>query len=148
MPPQVSALVNGNQVITYQFQIQWENSGSTPTRDALQHVSYFYDPGGLPDNFPYADLGDLNNIRAVFGPRQTLGSGLMTLPVHVIKQVQNKTTRLFFYRWTAYRDEFEHTPIHVTEFCSELAGINGPDISVKGEPPHNGCTPIVAITIA
>jgi hypothetical protein len=117
--------LEGKTIVAWQFQTQWENNGTTPTRSALNHVSFAWRPSSLPKDFAYPDLGDSKNMPFVIGPKESVSSGLMPVNSDIIKQVQEGKMHLYFWGWATYHDVFKSTPEHVTKFCAELTTIHG-----------------------
>jgi hypothetical protein len=106
----------------------WENSGSTPANDRTNWVNWKSFVGEPPTEFYLADL-DANGKKldksrtftiTFIGPHATQYGEILTIPLDTIKAVNDLADRLFIWGWTEYRDVFDDTPIHRTEFCNEV----------------------------
>ncbi len=119
----VGRFVDSNKVTKFQFFAQWENSGVTPTRRAIQHVSYKPDVKPLPKNFSYPDLWSeeepKKNVPFIFGPKQSIFSSQFLIDPVIIEAVKSRKLHLYFWGWLRYFDIFENTPEHITRFCRE-----------------------------
>jgi hypothetical protein len=99
-----------------------ENSGTTPTREALHHVSWVHSPTPIPDGFDLVDMGDPTVTPFVIGPKQVLSTGAMQIPPEILEAVRNHRDRVYLWGWATYRDVFKATPEHITIpslFCTQ-----------------------------
>lgn len=138
---------SGKQVLSYRFMINWENSGVTPTRDAVHHVNWQAMLEALPKDFKFTDLGSTENVPLVLGPKASIGSSPLNIDTGTMKLVQARRVHLYIWGWLTYRDIFENTKEHITMFCRELTDINGdldtPTGNVKflfTTCPYHNCT--------
>lgn len=122
---------DGKRVVAWEFRIQWENSGNTPTRTVLQYVNVQWRANELPKNFNFSDLGEPRSTQSVIGPKTTVTSGAMIVPTEVIVAAQHGTMHLYFWGWATYRDIFPNTPTHRTEFCYKLTQVDGNPVTSK-----------------
>jgi hypothetical protein len=120
-------------VTDWQFYIPWGNSGVTPTRYAVTHSSFAPYYGVIPGNFPFPDLGPSKRTPLVLGPKATLTSSALQVPVGVLRSINPTGLHLYFWGWLSYNDTFARTKRHVTEVCRELTQING-DVSNPNQP--------------
>ena len=105
---------------------KWENSGSTPTKTMRNYANWKVFEGEPPPtyNFPDYDVkgneltspGDGPEI--FIGPKATLYSETLKIPIPVLEQVRSGQRRLFVWGWANYVDVF--CGDHRTEFCNEL----------------------------
>jgi hypothetical protein len=110
---------------SWEFRPHLQNSGGTPTRNARNHASFLYVPVPLPEQYRFADMGDIREVPFILGPKEDATGALLSVPFDIIKKVKNKTMRLYFYGWVTYDDIFPKTPKHVSMFCTELTDIRG-----------------------
>ena len=114
------------KIITdWQFYFPWENSGATPTQHAITHSSFLLFDSAISDGFPFPDLGSARNTPLVLGPKATLTSAPLQIPVTILKSISPTGPHLYFWGWLAYNDTFTQTKRHVTEVCRELTQIIG-----------------------
>lgn len=137
----------GDQIAAWQFKAIWENVGSTPTKNAVSHVSLQPMPNPMPNDFKFPDLGDQGSVPVVLGPKAVVGSAAIKVDVSFIQAVQESKAHLYIWGWMSYRDIFENTKLHVTKFCRELTEIHGSPISGGGTTkfafrhcPYHNCT--------
>jgi hypothetical protein len=100
-----------------------ENAGATPTVHMKIVVDYAIRETPLPDqfNFPYR-TGPADTL---VGPRQTIGANHAEILDDDLLAIQNGTK--FFYLWgtITYLDVFDGTPLHTTEFCTQITRVLG-----------------------
>lgn len=123
------------KVSGWQFAVLIENSGTTPTKDALDHVSYLPRQKPIPKDFNFPDLGDTAERPMVVGPKATMMLTPSIVAEDVILQAQKQASHLYVYGWVTYRDIFPRSPLHITKFCYELTQVIGdtsdPNTSVE-----------------
>lgn len=114
-----------------QFVFQWENGGTTPTKDMSTHVSCQWRPDPLPKNFDFPDLwnkGEEDHIpfKMFVGPKATSRTAPpIVVPRSEVVAIQDHVGHLYFWGWARYKDTFPNTAEHFTRFCTELTAING-----------------------
>jgi hypothetical protein len=113
-----------NAIIGWSFNIVWQNTGATPTRDMLSHASIRFESNNVPDDFRFTDMWIIGKEQ-VYYPTTLLSKGTFTddIGAFSIEQLQevirgNKT--LYFYGWADYNDVFSDTERHRTEFCAQV----------------------------
>jgi hypothetical protein len=116
-------------VINQEFRIlpQWKNSGSTPANQLTMWANWKTFPGEIPSDFTYPDLGP-GGAPAVkkdrnawyLGPQSTSYAEILKIPITAMEEVRVGKLRLFVWGWVEYRDIFEGTPLHRSEFCNEV----------------------------
>jgi hypothetical protein len=110
-----------------------ENAGSTPTVEASLVRSYALTDEPLPRGFtfPYEDLPGT----AIVGPQQVLTLSNIPILDDDLLAVQRGTK--FFYIWGTidYRDVFDSTPVHTTEFGVQIGRVMGNPLDPRD--PHN-----------
>jgi hypothetical protein len=109
----------------YFFDIQptLENAGNTPTVDASINVNSSLREKPLPDDFDFPYVGEPGE--AVIGSKQSVGvNNAIILDDDLLAVQQGKK---FFYIWgtATYRDVFEGTPVHTTQFCTQIQRVIG-----------------------
>lgn len=110
----------------YHIMPMWENSGTTPTKNVRDHVSYWLDSQTLPNDFDFPDRGDMDKGRFVLGPKHTIGGGRpIFLTLAQMKDIQAGKLHFYIWGWARYHDVFSGTEEHITEFCREIVGVRG-----------------------
>lgn len=150
-----------------------ENTGVTPAISLKDRISWTNPVGELPDNYAFPDLkgehgqeGAKHSAETI-APKEIIWTPVVSIKSPVIEEVikQNQprlagiptsvnggvsldrgnTRRLYVYGWATYRDIFDKTPDHLTEFCMMLALFKGPtpsDPKAGAEwsyCPHHNC---------
>jgi hypothetical protein len=119
------SVINNNIVIMP----QWENSGYTPATQKINWVSWQTFVGEIPPNFYTFDFnaqgrpvpaGSEDLPPTFIGPHATQFADALTIPIAIMEEVRTWNQRLFVWGWIEYRDAFDGTPIHRTEFCNEV----------------------------
>jgi len=115
-------------VVNQEFRIlpQWENGGSTPTKNARNYVSWKSFVGSPPTDYNWPDIGaDGNPLTAApavndffVAPKGTKYAAILPVPISIIEAVKSGQQRLFVWGWINYHDIFGHD--HRTEFCVEI----------------------------
>lgn len=113
------------RVISLDFRGVWENSGITQTRTLRQHASYDPRVEPLPKNYDFPDLNPGNDTITFVASKATIGTGVMAVPLVGAREIQEGKRHLYFWGWAAYRDVFQSSRVHLTEFCLELATLDG-----------------------
>lgn len=122
--------------ITWLFFVAVKNSGNTPTRQMRMHVNFDANhTGEFPPDFAYPDMNTSaqkadpkDDIPILIGPNSKIYSQQLRVSADKISEVVRGDNRLFFYGWASYRDQFDKTPLHRTEFCFEIA-----NLTIKGD---------------
>jgi hypothetical protein len=125
----------------WEFSPQFENLGSTPALSAVNHVGVAiltYEPDDAafekvdPSTFVWETIGPRAEIQVATSQAakedDILGKDYgETMPIlhegtHIPLNIPN-SRMLFVWGWVAYRDVFNGTKPHLTEFCQRLMGI-------------------------
>jgi hypothetical protein len=121
------------KIVFYGFSVSWENTGTTPTRNATMHVSPYFAREPIPTGWGYPDLypNSIEHIPAhvVIGPRGLIATTPTDVPTYQMQLLSNKTSHFYFYGWVLYNDVFEGSPKHITEFCTEIVTLINQDFS-------------------
>jgi hypothetical protein len=118
-------------ITTWDFQGEWENSGTTHTQTLRQHSNYWLDDKPLPNDYAFPDVGPGNDTISFIAPKATVLTGVMSIPSDALREVQAGKYHLYFWGWTAYRDIFRDSKTHLTEYCRKVGPING-DVTKGG----------------
>jgi hypothetical protein len=102
----------------------WTNSGDTPTKHSRMHYSFLPTGYELPPGFNFIDLGDQKSIPFVLGPKATVATGEMIIPVPALLAVQ-QGAHLYIWGWVTYHDIFDEEKLRVSEFCSDIVNVTG-----------------------
>ena len=102
---------DGKRATKIQYVLECENGGQTPTKSAIMSIS--------SEEAPQQTV----TSSVVLGARSTiLAPG--DIPIERIKEV-NQGKHIRFFGWATYHDRFNGTPMRLTEFCLEIARVQG-----------------------
>ena len=117
----------------------WENSGSTPATDAAMWSNWKIFPEQPPVTYAYPDMDTNGNeiidnvgYNSTIGPHVTQAGVALAIPIQAMRAVRAGQGRLFVWGWVEYRDVFEPSHIHRTEFCNEVV------VEAIGLPDNEG----------
>jgi hypothetical protein len=107
---------------------QWGNSGTTPTKDMLNWVSWKKFKGTIPADYGFPDLGDdgkpmtspVKGTPLFVGPGATIYGQGFYIPRSMVEEVARGDSQYFVWGWAEYNDVFEGTRRHRTKFCNEV----------------------------
>jgi len=114
-----------NNVLALDFFLPWENSGTTPTKNMIQHANWCVLYDALPKGYWFPDLGKGENTPLVLGPKAQVNSSSLIVDIAHVRAVQAHQMHLFLWGWATYDDIFPATDPHRTEFCYEVTDISG-----------------------
>lgn len=127
---------NPKEAVAAQFDLGWENPGSTPAKHVTQHISTRWDATPIPETFDFPDewtAGESRQLNPTYiAPKGFLGGGIFSVPASVLKQVHSGTTHVNYWGWNRYTDVFGQQ--HITEFCFELKSNGMPFTLQNGFP--------------
>jgi hypothetical protein len=104
-----------------QFFVEFENSGTTPTKNAFVQSNVQVWRTELPKGFGFEDLAKTGKHSSMsIGPKASVVSGPLNVDMDNLNDVMQKKSHLYFWGWVTYHDIFSNTPTRLTEFCSEL----------------------------
>jgi hypothetical protein len=114
----------GGSVWTFHLPI--ENTGNTPARELRVRVNVRNTgTAGLPSDFSFENLvedsGAEDPTLDFVAAKGRIYTGGLDIRDDVVRGVHAKQIRCFFYGCATYKDVFENTPPHRTEFCYELS---------------------------
>jgi hypothetical protein len=129
-----------DQAASFEFRPILQNTGNTPTRYALQHMSYRWMPEVMPDHYTFPNQGNPSEPPTPFvlGPRDTMTGAVASISPDVLDLVKSHNYHLYFWGWTTYKDIFSDTSLHVTMFCKEL-------VDIRGDPKHSSPVEITSL---
>jgi hypothetical protein len=132
----------------WELRLVWQNTGATPTRDMLSHVSIRFEAGEIPDDFRFPDTWVIGKkqvyVPVYLAPNSTFISGVAVFSVAQLQEVRRGQKTLHLYGWADYNDIFFDTPRRRTEFCARVilpgdpAYIGGANIAFDLHWKHNG----------
>jgi hypothetical protein len=134
--------------IGIQISIGWANSGATPTRNMKIHANFQnIDSESLPEGFDFRDKWDSAdpkthiNQKTFLGPKASLSAAnQIFFPEAFLPSITYpQKRRMVLWGWAMYRDVFDNTPIHITEYCYKISGMP--------EPPSPNSTNRINLTI-
>jgi hypothetical protein len=139
------------KIVEYGFNVNWENSGTTPTRNATMHVNHYFAKEAIPKGWNYPDLYpdsiEQTPAHVVLGPKGHIATTPTNVPTVQMQTVSNKMGHYYFYGWLMYNDVFGKKPVHITEFCTEIVVLPGQDMSnaavvpaiIQSDCPEHNC---------
>jgi hypothetical protein len=86
----------------------------------LNHASWASFAAELPDHYDFPDFGATENVPTIIGPKATVETDVMNIPIATIRAVAAGTEHVYVWGWADYDDVFNDTPRHRTEFCYKL----------------------------
>jgi hypothetical protein len=146
------ALMNREQIVAtlgrhnkaqynWRFRPIWQNSGDTPTRNMVMHVTCELRntvlPSGFDFNYPTTQTGT-----GLLAPKSTSMGGIApNYPVAAITpqdilDVQHRRKFLYLWGWVRYHDVFPDTPQHITRFCWLIVPTGNPLVYTPGQTPN------------
>jgi hypothetical protein len=122
-----------------------ENFGNTPTVEAKINVNSGLRDTILPDDFDFPYQGEAGDT--LVGPKQTIGTSRAEILDEDLLAVQGG--QKFFYIWgmITYRDVFDGTPLHTTEFCTQISRVLGNPLDPKDPNNPRGTTVEISFRI-
>jgi hypothetical protein len=117
---------NNNKRIThFTFWAKWENSGTTPAKNAVGRINYRRTTDAMRRDlaFDFSDQGTIPDAPYIIGPKGTINSPPIAVPIQDVQDQINGRLHLYVYGWTAYDDIFKGNR-HLTEFCVELVNFH------------------------
>ena len=117
-------LVEG-PILSYRICAILENTGPTPTRNAVININHVLRSTELPADFTFPD-GESTETAAI-GAKGIFGTPGFFISMEQVQQVRAKVRKLYFWGWVDYDDVFEDTIRHRTEFCFDVTADEMPD---------------------
>jgi hypothetical protein len=130
----------------WRFRPQWENSGSTPTRDLALYTNCSLRDTPLPRGFAFhaATPSEDEIGRGLIPPKSMLEGGIgprlpepPVTPADIIA-IQNGKKYLYLWGFALYRDVFSGDKAHITRFCWGITITGNPTLyaplSERGRP--------------
>jgi hypothetical protein len=108
--------------------LTWENTGQTPTRNALSNSNWAAFADNIPNDFQFPDDPDHGPFTGLLGPGQTQELNPRTIPIQILKEAAAQKAKIYVWGWIEYNDVFVNTRRHRTEFAARL--------EVTGLPGH------------
>jgi hypothetical protein len=116
--------VTSGHITGWRFVPHWMNTGNTPTRNMLNHVSMAWPTSALPDNWHFPDYWNRGAPRLLAplcaAPHATVEGQDIVVPVDIIADVIAGHKFLYFWGWATYDDVFPTTNRHVTRFAVRI----------------------------
>jgi hypothetical protein len=106
-------------VIGWNIGIQWENTGDTPTRDLVTHISLHEFQGEMPADYNFPELNK-TTTKSLLGPKAVCFSPVFSISDSQARQIFQGRNHLYMWGWAEYDDVFPDSERHRTEFCYEL----------------------------
>jgi hypothetical protein len=107
-------------IVGYSVHLPMINSGNTATRISDFEISMALIDGAPGDGLEFESLPHSRRQKFVFGPKQAFDSIPVFVPLDSLSQVEQGKKHLILWGWNIYRDIFEKTPTHLSEFCIEI----------------------------
>jgi hypothetical protein len=141
----VTRIDESGGITGYDFQLSFENSGSTPATDVSMQFNAHWREDDLPADYSYPDYG-ASGYPMMVGPKiRQFGFGPF-VPREEVKAMIEGKKRIYFYGWAEYKDIFfPETPVHRTEYCFRLTRFKILDekqimIQLSAHSNHNNAT--------
>jgi len=118
--------------IGFMLGVGWSNSGTTPTKDLTSHFSNQIFQKDIPENFNFPDLWSDGaakvNRRFVLSPKGEVAGQETFFLSNADTALDSRAilpagSNLYLWGWAKYRDVFESTPRHITEYCYRVVTI-------------------------
>lgn len=122
------------EIKEYVLYVILENVGLTPGLDVRTCVEYKTLP--ISENkITFTPPNEI--IPTVMGPRATIQTGFITIPLETMMQKWRNETKIFAWSRVEYRDIFDSNIIHHHEQCASIELIHDPStIPPEGHPPY------------
>lgn len=140
--------IQTNALIAWELRLTWQNTGATPTRDMLSHVSVRFEPDEIPDDFRFPDLWIIGRkqvyVPVHLAPNGVFIDSISQFSLAQLQEVKSGQKTLYVYGWADYSDVFSDTRRRRTEFCArvvfpgEPAYISVANIAFELHWKHNG----------
>jgi len=113
---------------TVALTIIWENSGSTPTRKAFNHLNVGSFTKELGNDFSFYDVQwgpeGRENTPIFLGPKAVLASNMAEIPMEELTDAAAGKAHIYVWGWVEYDDIFVGSPRHRTEFCFKVSPVD------------------------
>jgi hypothetical protein len=123
-----------NALTGWELRLVWQNTGATPTRDMLSHVSIRFEIDEIQDAFRFPDTWIIGRkqvyVPVYLAPNSTFISDITAFSVAQLQEVRTGQKTLHLYGWADYNDVFFDTPRRRTEFCAR--------VMLPGDPAYTG----------
>jgi hypothetical protein len=93
------------------------NSGTTPTKYSTYEMAAAVRDISPNDGTDFDSLPQTERYPFVFGPRQIYDGLGAEISLSDVQSIRDKEKHVFFWGWVVYRDIFDGSPIHLSEFC-------------------------------
>jgi hypothetical protein len=121
------------QLVGWELSLIWQNTGATPTRDMLTHVSIRFEAGELPEAFRFPDMWIIGRQQIYapvhLAPNGVFIDGIAQFSVEQLQEVRKGNKTLYLYGWADYNDVVLGTPRRRTEFCTRVLLPGDPSFS-------------------
>jgi hypothetical protein len=105
--------VSGTVIHLFQF----ENTGKTPTRNAIAQVNVWNAVEDFPAEFDFVDAATDGPHNVELGPGQKAQFEALRISPEDALLVSAGESFIYVWGWIEYNDVFDHTPRRRTEFC-------------------------------
>jgi hypothetical protein len=116
-----------SNVIGYRITPHWYNSGKTPTRHMVNHVSYYIFNGKMPDDWEFPDLWHQGAIEKdkipsllTLAPNSSVRGPVFNISAEQLRDVIDGDKEMVIWGWAKYNDVFPNTRKHITRFAVRL----------------------------
>lgn len=133
--------------VYWTFHFNWENAGASLATELVAFVDFYL---GGEDISKDHDLSAPAGLpKRVLGPRSSLGIGEFPIDGADLVAVREGKKFLYFWGSVTYRDIFDDTPLHFTEFFFQVVNVRGDptkpwdakgnivEIITNNQPRHN-----------
>lgn len=135
--------------VFWTFHFDWENSGASQAEQLRIFVGTYLSDKDMPEGFDLAPRSESPLPRWPLGPKGTVTIGEIKIGGNDLLAVRDGKKFLYFWGKADYRDVFNETPDHVTEFFFRVIDVRGDptkgwnrdsnnvEIITENQPRHN-----------
>jgi hypothetical protein len=112
--------------VWWAYEVVWENTGKTPTRNLRIYTGQYLEEADLPPGFDFDCLRRIEGPTSMAGPGRVIQGLTLGIDGDDIKSSQDGKNYLYIWGIATYNDIFPKTPEHITRFCWRLTFIGDP----------------------
>lgn len=118
-----------DKVVAWRFWVEWENIGTTQTKDMESIVVGTTSLKAFPDDHVFSNSDKPG--KGVIGPRSTINSGTLTIPAKLVEDMLVGKAFYYFWGWSEYSLTIPDTPRYRVEFHTRIV-FNGDPLAKQG----------------
>jgi hypothetical protein len=117
-------VVESGKVRGFQQAVIWENSGTTPAKDVSAWIDTHPSNTTITAGYPFPEMSKDKPARFVIGPKAEVRTPYVEINRDIFWSIHQHTGYLYIYGSVVYHDIFPNSPKRLTEFCSEITGVD------------------------